>query len=104
MKLTLYKSLLEQTIWDVALQHYGDVEGVAFLLADNIGCIDANGIIANGQIYKIRTGTAVDERVILAYEGYVPVTDGGADALAVLIDENGDYLIDDGGDTLVSPS
>ncbi len=98
----MIQSLLEQTIWDVALQHYGSVEGVEYLLEDNPNCINADGVIPNGQSYRIRRNVYTDKKVVLGYEGYIPVTDGGIDTAVVLIDENGDYLFDESGDVVTS--
>lgn len=45
-----------QTLWDVALQQYGSAEGVRFLLADNSGLIESNGLVQDGRRqYKLRS-------------------------------------------------
>ncbi len=98
----VYQSLAEQTVFDVALMHYGDVEGVAWLLQDNPDSINEEGIIPNGLPYAV--GSEVkSSRVVVGYNGYVPVTDGTLTESFVLIDNNGDYLIDDLGETPISP-
>lgn len=57
MKQILYKSWLLQTVFDVALQHYGSLEGLLWLLEDNPQLLEPSGRIAQFKVnHKIRRG------------------------------------------------
>lgn len=92
--ITLYKALAEQTIFDVALQHFGDIEGLAFILEDNPTIINADGLFDLSKPISIRD-EIINLRVIESFKGYVPVTGGLVKVdYSVLIDENLDFLED----------
>lgn len=57
--MTVFNSLLGQSLTDIAIQVYGSAEGVAFLMADNpwIGSLDY--VPSPGTAFKIRS-TAVN--------------------------------------------
>jgi hypothetical protein len=97
MTTRLYKSLQEQTIFDVALQMYGSIEGIAWLMEDNPSLIDAEGNIPFGFSYKIREKETLDQRIVNGFNGYIPVTEGLENGEQfVLVDDNGNAVIDDG--------
>jgi hypothetical protein len=98
----LYVASYQQTIFDVALQFYGSAEGVDFLLEDNPSIIASNGAIDLSAAVKIRK-SKIDPIVLDLYDGYIPVTEGVEGGYSyVLIDDNGDFLIDGNGDTLLA--
>lgn len=102
----LYQPNVQQTIFDVALQHYGSVEGLSLLLSDNRSLINEQGDFDLTQLLKVQPKKAVDAFVLSEYRKkynyYIPVTQGIDGTEYVLIDENGDYLTDDGGDAIIS--
>lgn len=60
-----------QTIFDLAIQYYGAVEGVEFLIQDNPIYLD--GYLITGQKLNIRN--EVKNKVIAKeFENYVPTT------------------------------
>jgi hypothetical protein len=94
-----YRANSQQTIFDIALQFYGSAEGINFLMQDNPGLINDAGLFDLSAPLKIRKAN-IDPIVLAIYDGYIPVTDGIEDGYEyVLIDENGDFLIDENGDT-----
>ncbi len=97
-----YQANSQQSIFDVALQHYGDIEGVAWLLKDNPTILNEDGLFDLSA--PLRIGKAkIDVYVLDSYAGYIPVTEGLDDGYeSVLIDEHGDYLIDDNGETPIA--
>jgi hypothetical protein len=101
----VYTSLQEQTIFDVALQHYGNIEGVRWLLQDNPTLLGEDGLFGFGVDYRIRQNVYLNKAVVVGYAGYVPVTEGGIDVCgAFLYDENGEFLFDNNGETLLDDS
>jgi hypothetical protein len=68
-----------QTIFDIALISYGNLDGgLAQLFADNPGAIDANGAIPFGQSYKITPSKTQDTRIAAAMSAANPTTDNRA--------------------------
>lgn len=80
MKVIDYRSSQMQSMFDVALQHYGDLqEGLRFLLTDNQTIIDNNGKLLHGAAsLRIRDET-VNDRVLdyLTGRSIIPVTEPG---------------------------
>lgn len=96
-----YKANEMQTVFDIALQFYGSVEGVAYLLIDNFtSLINKDGNFDLSQSVKIRKET-INAHVLKVYDSYIPCTSGIGNNDNYLIDDNDNYLIDDNGDYLL---
>lgn len=63
-----------QTIFDIALQYYGDIEGVDFLLLDNPN-LSLNSSLEFGQFLKIRNEVK-NKTVVKEFINYTPVSNG----------------------------
>lgn len=63
-----------QTIFDVALQYYGDVEGIGFLLLDN-PTISLDDPLAYGQKLNIRNEVK-NQTIVNEFLNYTPVSNG----------------------------
>ena len=57
MRFFTYLVRAGQTIWDIAIQHYGSVEGVWLLTADNEP-LDFDTMLADGDGLRIRESPA----------------------------------------------
>jgi phage tail protein X len=65
-----------QTVFDIALITYGDLDGgLALLLGANPGIIALNGTIPLGGKYKITPGETKDTRIAAAMTAANPTTD-----------------------------
>lgn len=65
-----------QTIFDIALKSYGDLDGgLAQILADNPAVISSEGLILKGQLYKIDASKVINKRVFNALSITNPTTD-----------------------------
>jgi len=80
-----------QSIWDLALQHYGSMDAVAVLLADN-PWMNFNDNIAAGSKVKI-SGVVMDLNVteFLKKKGLVPATAVYDPAVNTVSDFNNDF-------------
>lgn len=80
MRVRSYQSSQMQTMFDVALQHYGSIQdGLAFLLNDNKHIIDEHGKLYHGATtVNIRKDTN-DNRILKYLSDYevIPVTEAG---------------------------
>jgi hypothetical protein len=94
----VYNSLPEQSIFDVAIQKYGDMEGVAWLLEDNPTLINEEGIIPTGALYLIRKGVAINTDVKNTLEIEIPVSEGIIAESVVIIDDNNNFIFDNKGE------
>jgi len=56
-----------QTIYDIAIQEYGGVEGVRSLIADNVGTINRSSVLTVGQLVKVKSDP-VDKDTLLFYK------------------------------------
>jgi hypothetical protein len=83
----IYHSLLEQSLFDVALMQYGSLDGgVQRLFEDNPELVQAGGVVSMfGSVYKVRKGSPSDARMREEMQRIVPVTEGGIDNLAVWV-------------------
>ena len=52
-----------QTLWDIAIQEYGSIEGVEQLIADNPGLVDYESNLVAGTLLKVKSD-AVDKDVV----------------------------------------
>lgn|GEM_PF-1055726 len=67
-----------QTIWDIALQRYGTIEGVFQILADNPNAIaNLDAALAPGTVLRIND-TAIDANILAYYQrnNIAPATGG----------------------------
>lgn len=92
-----YISNSQQTVFDVALMHYGSVAGLAYLLADNPDLVQTDGTILQFTVaHKIQRYVAVDERIKTRMLALVPCTEGGKPDEGTWITEDGqDWTTDD---------
>jgi hypothetical protein len=83
----IYHSLLEQSLFDVALMQYGSLDGgIQNLFEDNPDLVQAGGVVSMfGSVYKVRKGSPSDVRMRAEMLRIVPVTQGGLDNLAVWV-------------------
>lgn len=80
MRVRPYQSSSEQSLFDVALQHYGSIQdGIAWLISDNPSVIDENGKLLHGNAtLQIRNETANLATVdFLQSRSIIPVTSAG---------------------------
>jgi len=97
-----YRSNSQQTLWDVALQYYGDANGVAWLLEDNPGLIEIDGLVKEGRVsHRIRKSRA-NLPIWGQMVDYVPATglEPTKRKAEVLMDDEGNVLMDDEGNVL----
>lgn len=78
--MTAYHSNNQQTIFDVAIMHYGDVSGLEWLLNDNPALLDADGGFEQfGRDHLIRNDSknaAVKAQMLKL----IPASEGDTDA------------------------
>lgn len=98
----IYSSNHGQTIFDVALQMYGSLAGIAWLLEDNPDLILASGEIKQfGIEHKVRD-EVIDQRLQELMQTQIPTTGKEkSEGLAVVIsDDFGNVLTDDFGNVI----
>lgn len=95
---TTYKAVKGQSLFDVALQHYGSLDGgLAQLMEDNPESLLSTGLFAMGPTdWKIRTGATVNKAIVDKMSEEVPVSGEGpaTDDPAYLLDDTGGHLVD----------
>lgn len=72
MKTILVRS--GQTIFDIALQYYGDIEGLKYLLEDNDG-LDLSVPLLPKQKIQIRN-SIINKPVVNEFLKFIPVSNG----------------------------
>lgn len=89
--------LVNQNVWDIALQHYGDVNGIAWLLADNPELVAANGQVESGRVtYRLRP-MEINRLVWTRMIDYFPVSGVPSAASSAWITEDGQpWITEDG--------
>ena len=97
-----------QSIYDVAVQVYGDVNGVGALLRDNPD-IDLGTVLVAGQVLETGTVDVTDsdtvnflknnEHVVTNFDGEGEFTDPDLEE-NFLVTEDGDYLVTEDGDRI----
>lgn len=89
--------LADQNIWDIALQHYGDVNGIAWLLADNPALVAANGQVESGRVtYRLRP-QEINRLVWTRMIDYFPVSGVSSASSSAWITEDGQpWITEDG--------
>lgn len=94
----IYQSTSEQTVWDVALQHYGDASGIAVLLGDNDDLINSNGLVQEGaRSYRIDNNTILNAPIRARMQQEIPST-GTSSAQPWITDDEQDWT-DNSGDS-----
>lgn len=97
-----YRVRYGQTIFDVAVQVYGAIEGVALLLEDNSG-LTLNSELPVGGTLAVHGEKAIDSNRVnfLKDRGIIisnfEETERQSDEQGFWITENGDYVIDETG-------
>lgn len=69
----IYVVVTGQSLFDVAVIVYGDVSGVAWLLADNAGLNGPTDRIYDGQRLVIRAERAINLRTRVFLADYLPI-------------------------------
>jgi hypothetical protein len=102
-----YRVRYGQTIFDVAVQNYGHIEGIAFLIQDNVG-VTLNTTLVSGEILSINTSKVIDSgkvnylkdnKVVIAnYDEEVRISDQEG----YWVDANGDFVIDEQGNKILA--
>lgn len=92
-----YTSNSQQTVFDVALMHYGSVSGLAYLLADNPDLVQSDGTIRQFTVaHKIQRYVAVDERIKARMLVLIPCTEGsGLDDGTWITEDGQNWITDD---------
>lgn len=104
--MTDYRVRYGQTIFDVAVQNYGTVEGVAILLEDNPG-LTLNSDLEVGSTLRVNGERALDQgRVNYFRERGIIISnfeeqERVADGQGFWITENGDFVIDEKGNKIL---
>lgn len=98
--MTTYTSGTGQTVFDVVLQQYGDLDGgIAALLADNPGLILSDGSFNQFHVAHLVTpNRVVNKRVANILNTAKPAS--RLDVAVTIIDGDGDGLTDGDGDML----
>jgi len=101
-----YRSNSQQTVWDVALQHYGDAAGLAEILAENPSLVNADGSINQGLVVHNLNQNIINRPIWARMIDYVPSTGLIPDnrTITALTDDEGNVLVDDEGNVLVTIS
>lgn len=99
---SIYKSNTGQTIFDVALQAYGSLEGLQWLFEDNPDLIQNDGTIKQFGVEHLVRNDTINERMKGLMEAQVPTTGQNIDeGLKVVIsDDFGNILVDDFGNAI----
>ena len=56
-----------QTLLDIAIQKYGSIEGIAFLLEDNPGIIEVTDSLISGTMLNIRDDSYIIDQTVVDY-------------------------------------
>lgn len=86
-----------QTLFDIALMQYGDLDGgLARLLADNPASLDANGLLPVGPFnWKVRAA-AVNASIAAKMAAVVPISGERDSGDAWVTDDGQQWTTDDG--------
>jgi len=96
--MTIYHSTSQQTVWDVALQHFGDASGIAILLRDNDDLVSTNGLVQEGaRSYRIDDDTILNAPIQSRMQQEIPST-GISSAQPWITDDEQDWT-DNSGDS-----
>lgn len=87
--------ITRQSVWDVAIQYYGDARGIAWLLADNPGLVLDAGLVAGGRIsYSLRK-TIINRAIWDKLIDEFPIT-GKRPGGPWVTEDNEEWITDDG--------
>ncbi len=100
--MTSYTSNGQQTVFDVALMHYGSLDGLARLLTDNQGLIKDDGSVQQFRVaHLIAPKFSTNEFIKVRMLQLVPCSEGPGLLNGSLIDDDDrDELLDDSGHSI----
>lgn len=64
-----------QSVFDIALEYYGHVKGIRYLIEDNEG-LDLSVALVNNQKLKIREGSIINQPIVTEFSKFTPVSNG----------------------------
>ncbi len=70
----VYQSTEQQTIFDIALQHYGNIEGIFLLLEDNENTIQSDGTLKFNRTWVVRQ-QAINQNIVNQFKLNTPSTE-----------------------------
>lgn len=95
---TAFKSGATQTIFDVALHQYGGLGGLAWLLEDNPGLIQPDGLVEQFRVeHRVRPAAFVNRDMKAAMMRLKPASEGPAGGSEAWITDDGEEWITDDG-------
>lgn len=102
-----YRVRYGQTIFDVAVQNYGHIEGIAILIQDNSG-MTLNTTLVSGDILSVNPSKVIDSgRVGYLKENAIVIANYDeevrlSDQEGYWVDANGDFVIDEQGNKILA--
>lgn len=64
-----------QSVFDIALEYYGNVKGIRYLVEDNEG-LDLSIPLVNNQKLKIREDSIINQPIVNEFSKFTPVSNG----------------------------
>lgn len=86
----------QQTVWDIALQQYGDADAIAWLFAENSDLVNTNGLLEDGRRRYLLRNDFFDFRMRERMLEVIPSTGSKSQNEAWVTDDGQPWVTDDG--------